>query len=553
MTSLSLLWLFACGTPEPSGPAPGVDPDPVSAERLTPVEHLVRASMTLTGKRPSLEAIDRVHADPDALGELVDEYLTSDAFGVTVRDMHDEWWLLESAYGSLPLVGLLPAADPARMIRELPMQPLSIAERVVMEDRPYSEIVTADWTMANRLVSSTWQGLDEPSDTFVPSEWTDGRPEAGMLSESWVYVAYRSAPGNHNRRRANAISRALLCIDFLEGIPIPDPELNLDDPDDVTDAVRNDPACASCHDSLDPLASFLAMKPYPVLTEEVWPLAMYHPNYEGVWEEVDGLPPAYFGETGGEGIEDLAQFIIDDPRFRECAVQHFVSYLEQRPGDTVDDGRVRSLAATFEASGLSARQLVRDIVLSDTFASLTDDGPAPQVIRPEHLGPLFDDLVGFTWSHDSEVPCCGNKFGSEPYGHVPDLTRDAYVGQRLLMGGVDAPLVTAPTHSLTPSALVTLRTMARLAADHETDQWSRGEARLLTRVAPDDPTNPEAVRAQLVDLHKRLYGEVLPASHGEIDASAALFDQLLTDLDDPQQAWSMVLWAMFQDLRMVTY
>jgi len=513
--------------------------------------------MTLTGKRPSLDELEAVRSDPSALPEIVAGYLETDAFGTVVRDMHDEWWLLESSIGALPVVGLDPAADPATMIRDLPNQPLSLVERVVREEMPYSEIILADWTMGNRVASSAWVGMVEPSEEFVPTEWNDGRPAAGMLSESWVYVAYRSAPGNHNRRRANAFSRTLLCLDFLAAIPIPDEELNLDDPEEVTDAVRNDPACASCHDNLDPLASFLAMRPYPVLTEETWPLAMYHPSYEDMWQEVDGLPPAYFGAEGEGGVVDLARFIADDPRFYQCTVRRFVSYLEQTPLEQVDYDRVLELTDTFEANELDAKQLVFDLVTSERFASLDDDGPGPQMIRPEQVGPLFDDLVGFTWSTESDALCCGNKFGSQAYGHVPDLARDAYVGHRLLLGGVDAPNVTLPSHTATPSAMVALRNYARLAANHEVSQWADGEPRLLTVVSPGAATDADAVRQQVIDLHARLYAEFLdpddPDDAAEIDATVALFDELVARLGDPAEAWEMTLWAMFQDLKMVMY
>ena len=321
----------------------------------------------------------------------------------------------------------------------------------------------------------------------------------------------------------------------------------------MNDALRNDPACASCHDNLDPLSSFFAMRPYPVLTEETWPIAMYHPAYEDMWRDVDGLPPGYFGQEGVGGVRELAEFIAADPRFRQCTVRRMVSYLEQTPLEDVDYDRVLDLAAEFESVDLNAKQFMFDMVTSERFARLTDDGPGPQVLRPEHIGPLFEDLVGFTWSTEADVPCCGNKFGSEPYGHVPDLARDAYVGHRLLLGGVDAPNVTLPTHTATPSSLITLRTLAQLAANHEATQWVSGSPRLLTEVDPADPAQAAAVRAQMVRLHARLYGELLPEDHAEIDATVALYEALLDRLGDPQQAWEMVLWGMFQDLRMVMY
>jgi hypothetical protein len=100
--------------------------------------------------------------------------------------------------------------------------------------------------------------------------------------------------------------------------------------------------------------------------------------------------------------------------------------------------------------------------------------------------------------------------------------------------------------------LITLRTYGRLAAAHEVEQLQAGTPGLLTALG-DDPADPAAVRRQVVDLHKRVYAEVWPDDHPEIAATVSLFDDLHVELGDPYAAWEAVLWAMFQDYKMVTY
>ncbi|MEL6180903.1 MAG: hypothetical protein AAFS10_18225, partial [Myxococcota bacterium] len=56
---------------------------------LSPTDHLVRASMALRGVRPSVEELETVRANPDALPGVVDTYIESEAFGTTIRDMHN--------------------------------------------------------------------------------------------------------------------------------------------------------------------------------------------------------------------------------------------------------------------------------------------------------------------------------------------------------------------------------------------------------------------------------------------------------------------------------
>lgn len=54
------------------------EPGP-SYEELDPARRLVRISTALRGRRPSLADMDRVEQNPDALGEIVDGYLRSEA------------------------------------------------------------------------------------------------------------------------------------------------------------------------------------------------------------------------------------------------------------------------------------------------------------------------------------------------------------------------------------------------------------------------------------------------------------------------------------------
>mgnify|MGYP000099903498 FL=1 len=72
------------GEPSPTGTldtGPITSPGPAS---LSPEKHLLRVSMALTGKRPSLQELRAVRDDPDALGDIVDGYLETDDFGTVV-------------------------------------------------------------------------------------------------------------------------------------------------------------------------------------------------------------------------------------------------------------------------------------------------------------------------------------------------------------------------------------------------------------------------------------------------------------------------------------
>jgi hypothetical protein len=109
--------------------------------------------------------------------------------------------------------------------------PLRLIEHVVMLDRPYTEIVTADYTLADDVVATVW-GLpyDVDGARWQETRYPDARAHAGILSDSFLFTRHSTTYSNKSRGRANAISRALLCYDFLSReIPV-DSGIDLADP-----------------------------------------------------------------------------------------------------------------------------------------------------------------------------------------------------------------------------------------------------------------------------------------------------------------------------------
>jgi hypothetical protein len=528
--------------------------DVAPAPSEPPLDHAVRASMALRGVRPSPEELATLRRDPGALPQLVDRWLEDPLFGKTVRSMVDEVWLLSSGVASVPINGTLAGHQPVEIRNSLAEALPRLVEHVVTEDRPYTEIVTADYTLADEIVAAAWTGMgpyDPAGPDWQVTTWADDRPHAGVLSDSYFYVAYRSAGANYNRSRANQLARVLLCRNFLQADPIPDTSIDLSDPDVVKDAVVNNPSCAVCHEDLDPLASFLAMRPYPVLVTETWPLMMYSPLYEDLWQDATGRAPAYFGEPGAD-MADLGRFIAEDPSFASCTSRRFLSFLEQTPLEQVDSARADALTESFVSSGYLARKLVREIVLSEEFANPDH----ALVARPHQLSSQFLDWTGLRWQTDSEVECCEATTGRAPYGRVPDLLEDPYVGWRVLAGGVDSPHVALPMHTVNPTYQVVLRTYALLGADEvvQHDLVQRAiPARLLDR-AIAETEDEQKIRAQLVSLHERLYAEQLAPDDPEIDDTWALFVAARDHHDgDATSAWRVTLTAMLQDIRVATY
>ncbi len=545
----------ACG----GGPGGDDGPGPVGEViDLDPVKHLVRASMALRGVRPALAEIERVRADPGALPMIVDGYLDTPEFGETMRDLHNEAVLTRGF--SLPVLDSLDGHTTTEMAESLGEEPLRLIEHVIMSDRPYTEIVTARFTMADEIIAKVYGVAWTPGgETWQESHYTDGRPEAGILSSNTFFIRHRSAGSNWHRGRANRIASALLCYNFLDRDVTFDGSVNLADPDAVADAVVANPACASCHQTLDPLASYLwgyrnqlnivGLTEYPIIP-------FYVPGNEGRWRNSSGRPPSYFGQAGDD-LGALAELIAGDPRFSLCAAQRFWSFMAQVDLEVVPLELASRLQQELIASGYSAKALAKAVVLSDEFkvAYGTSDEVADQLVglkkvRPEQLARLIYDLTGFRWRTESIADDRGGPIG------LVELAKNDVLGYRVLGGGIDSTDVVEPSHTFNATSSLFARGFAAEAAgfvvDRDFAQADAAQRKLLGLVSPTE-TGEAAVRAQLAWLHARLYAESVAADSAEVDDSYALFAATLARTGDPSHAWKTTHTAMLQDLRIATY
>lgn len=546
-----VLLLLSCG-----GETPAVRPDPTGAsfEVVDRARLLQRASMVLRGTRPSLEEYARLEADPEAFELLVDELLASQRFGATVRQLATEWLELDQAPdvypAGFPAVGELEGMGTHELNTSVIEAAGRLAEHIVMNDRPWTELVTADYTLADRVVATVWGlGYDHDAGGWQVTAYTDGRPAAGVLSDGWLFTRMPSTEGNRHRERASLIADALICHDY-PGRPVVIPaDVDLASEEAIANAVESNPVCQSCHHSLDPLASFFAVHYALRIPEAVtsYPLVQYTPEATAGFE-----PPSWYGVPAAD-LAELGGLIADDPRFSACAVRRFYSELMHVRVDDVPIEVVQHFERDFRTD-FDVRTLVRAIVLSDAFAArfvvagTTPSGlDTPDVglrrATPQQLDSMLDELTGYRWL--AVVPF---DLGSGPVGEVP-LMRDPLWGYRTLGGGPNGFDTTTHLRTVDPTTLLVLDALAQRAARHVVEHDTDPEtARLLTVPGARDG-EPSAVREQLRQLHLRLYGERLASDDPEIDRALQSFDAEAA----PSRAWAVTLTALLSDPRMLLY
>ena len=569
---LLLLALVACqGTEEPE--TPPIEPPPTGArEALSPADHLIRASISLRGLRPSAEEIAAVTADPAALDGLVDGWVRSEAFGDTLKTMHAELFLTRTdADDQLPSLGVAEGYSTNQMHEATAEEPLELVRYIAMEGRPYTEVVADIYGLDIDRSVSGWR----------PARWADGRPHAGVLSSSQLYRRHVSAGSNFHRLRANVLAETLLCESFANRDVVVSGGVDLTDEAAVARAVRENANCIACHQGLDPLAATLwgfkrqvdpravegayalsdcapdPDRPQPPIdegdlpTDYCYPLVMYTPSKEDRWAELDLRPPGYYGSPVVD-LADLGQQIAADPRFAQCAVRRFYSWYTQQEADDIPLELVADLTDRFEASGFDARALAKAIVTSEPFAAARPFAPgdAPlQSVRPEAYAAIVEDLTGFRWLIE---PVDGNC--APTCWDTVDLGTSDKWGYRAMAGGVDGFQVLHPTHTPTPNkVLVTQRMAAEAAAFVVGSDFSlpAAQRRLLTAVEPTD-TDADAVRAQLDAMYAQALG---PGAYDAVDLDEAvgLFTDALARSGDPAHAWTLSISLLLQDPRLLTY
>lgn len=536
---LSLLW--GCAVEEPVKAPPVNYPEEVSEEvdlgGSDPVAQMFRASLDLRGVRPTLEEIERIDANPDSYEDMVADFLNDERFVDRVVNMYAEVFLTRTDGYSVGATDYgLPGSNQFAFVRSVGDEPLRILAHIVENELPYTEMVVGDWTMANELLAQAWP-VDYPEGEtgWKKVKYTDSRPAAGILATNSLWWRYGSTVSNANRGKANAVSKILLCNDYLSKAISFDRTVNLLDDDALNDALKTNPGCASCHNSLDPLASFLWGTYY---TDYGSPsdLKYYHPEREDMWVDYGGVEPAYYGQPGA-GLGELGQFIAADPRFIECAVERTFQLMTQREPTMDDTEKMTQMRSVFIESGLNMKTLFAEIAKDPAYRSteLGDGEEANRkMVTADMLGSQVEDLTGFMFSS----------------GTIPILETDAG-GLRTLAGGIDGQNVTRPaTEPMTTLVLVQER-YAQAAANHVVahDRDNPDDARLFHLI--DFHETPENGRDEMAEqiqsLHLRLFGHHIELDGPEVEANMELWSDLYEVSLTIEDAWAGLLTVLLRD------
>lgn len=545
-------------------------------------EFLVRkAALNLAARLPTQEELDLVNKEGfDALDQILDVYMDSEAFYDRIREAYNdlfwtdmylngdaldllvgdedeenyynpEWFEGIDDPDSIKFYGASDAEHlndilRSRTTRAVAREPVELIVHIVRNNRPFSEVLTADYIVVNPYSAKAYGVTDVTFENEAdPFEFREARlpniSHAGVLSSPMWLNRHPTTPTNRNRHRSRMVYYDWLGTDILKTAERPI------DPTKITDfnPTMNNPACTVCHVNIDPVAG--AFMNYQGEDEEgfTWYQDMRPPGFGKEQMPFDQFPNA---------LQWLAKRVTTDKRFAVSATFHmFRSITGQEPmlapEDTEDPEfsakfkaylgqyyTLTDIANEFEKSNYNLKVLVKGIIKSPYFRAIN---AAPSLseaqlvkfqalgmghfLTPEQLNRKLTNVLGVYWGRD-------NGFGRKYL-----LSSNEY---RLLYGGTDSQDV---TKRITEPNGVMANIADRMANELSCvvvpgefalpPEERRLFANIETSFEPKDANGFEvepavrAIKEVIVELHWTLLGERLSVTDPEVERTYQLFAQ----------------------------
>ncbi|MFO0805598.1 MAG: DUF1592 domain-containing protein [Gemmataceae bacterium] len=441
-------------------------------------------------------------------------------------------------------------------------EPMKLVEHIVRNDRPFTELVTADYIMVSpygargygvfEQLKPQFKNPDDPFE-FVPvklkaltgrskdqnqDSTTGFYPHAGVLSTFQWLTRYPTTETNRNRLRARMYYQHFLGIDVLELAA------RVSDAAGVTAKFKvptmEAAECVVCHRTLDPVAG---------LFQDYWRFADLgvYGKRKGGWF-TDMFKAGFEGEElpareRWRSLQWLGERTAKDPRFATAMVEHAWYILTGRkvllPPKDLDDPlfparmrayqeqrqRIDTIAAHFAKDNFNLKTVFKDWIVSDFYradglataakeacrrAELDDTGIV-RLLSPEQLERKIEAVFGEKW----------NRLQGE---------------MAMLYGGIDSKEVTDRATDPSGAMGAIQRILSNdVACRHVPKDFSKPakDRRLFPGIEPDvlpgTEANDATIRKAIVHLHERILGRFDAADSAEVDRTFKLFAGIVAD------------------------
>lgn len=343
---------------EPDGVEPG------ASYRVSEIELASRLSFFLWSSIPDDELLDAAEqgdlGTPAGLEKQTLRLLADPRSSNLARNFAGQWLHLRSLESFSPNARLFPDFDDnlRQAFRE---ETRRFVESVLREDRSVLDLIRADYTFLNERLARHYR-IPGIYGTRFRRVQLDERSRRGGLLRHGSVLTVTSYP-----TRTSPVLRGTWILENIFGAPPPSPPPNVPTLDNAVSAKlpmrerlsahRDNPACASCHMTIDPVG--FAMENYDALGR--WR------NYiDGVpVDATGGLPGSEQTDRGVAGLEDA---LLERPElFVGTLARKLLTFALGRGVEHHDAPAIRRILRESEPGGYRFSALVLGIVKSVPF------------------------------------------------------------------------------------------------------------------------------------------------------------------------------------------
>lgn len=533
---------------------------------------LRNAVLQLVGRLPSSAEVALVAQKGEAgLRQALDGMLEEDAFYARLAEifndvLHTNRYL--STNGTEAAIGLMQRFTTARWFdpgadqrgsdytfnrttanNSVATEPLELIEYVVRNNKPMTEILTANYFMVNGFSAKSYgiTGINFTNE-WDPNEFRPavlpGIPHAGVLSSLMFLNRYPTSATNRNRGRARLVYDVFLDVDILA--------LDGERPDGSAVDISSDaptlenPDCVKCHSLLDPVASSFQNWNLrgTYAPPRTWYTDMFQAGFAGV------AAPA---RSSGDSLQWLTKKIAADPRFDDGIVRIVYRGLTghdplkapaagapqaETEAYLAEAGHLDEITAKYVGANRNLKTLIKEIIVSPywradglknvAFSAVHEVTGATRLLTPEMLHRKIEALFGFQWRGPVDQYAANRNV----FSAARLLDPRQYYQQ--IYGGIDSFTITERLTDPNGLMVIVQERMANEMACYgvPNDFLSTRTARRLfphvdTSTVLTSAQGQAAVRQNIQHLHRYLLGEELALTDAEIEHTYALFATVL--------------------------
>lgn len=343
---------------EPEGIAPGT---PYAVGDL---ELASRLSFFLWSSLPDNELLGVAErgelSDPATLESQVHRMLADSRSVALVKTFASQWLYLRNLDAITPDGRLFPGFDD-NLRQAFKRETEWLFERILREDRSILDLIQTDETFLNERLAKHYGIPHIYGSRFRRVALEPGTNRGGLLRHGSVLTVTSYAT------RTSPVIRGHWILENLLGTPPPPPPPNVPALEDASvdadlpirerlAAHRENAACASCHDVMDPIG-----------------FALEHYDAVGRWRVLDGDHPvdAESGlPTAGEfrGVEGLETALLDRPDlFVRTFAEKLLTYALGRGVEPQDAPAIRAVVRESEKNDYAFSSIVTGLVKSPPF------------------------------------------------------------------------------------------------------------------------------------------------------------------------------------------